>query len=348
MKTSDFDYNLPPELIAQEPLSERASARMLVVDRARGDLCHSTVRELPGFLSPGDLLVANETRVVPARLFGTRCDTGGKVEVLLVEPEAEGRWDAFFRASGRARVGMRAEFAGGELTAEILETRAEGRVSLSLRSSRPLETILAEHGVPPLPPYIKREAGVTSRTDADREHYQTVFARNDGAIAAPTAGLHFTPELLSSLADRGIDRTAITLHVGPGTFKPVKSDEVESHNMESERYIIGAECAEKMNSVDRTANRIVAVGSTTVRTCESVAAQYGRIQACEGRTSLFIYPPYEFKTIDAMLTNFHLPKSTLVMMVSALAGKDLIMQAYQEAVRERYRFYSYGDCMLIL
>ncbi len=348
MKTTDFDYSLPPELIAQEPLSERASARMLVVDRKTGDLRHSMVRELPGFLSPGDLLVANETRVVPARLFGKRCDTGGKVEILLVEPDGEGRWDAFFRASGKARPGIRAEFAGGELTAEIVETRGKGRVCLLLRNSRPLMQILAEHGVPPLPPYIKREAGVTPRTEADREHYQTAFARHDGAIAAPTAGLHFTPALLASLAERGIDHTAITLHVGPGTFKPVKSDDVESHKMESERYVIGAECAEKINSVDRKLNRIVAVGSTTVRTCESVAAEYEHIQACEGRTSLFIYPPYDFNTTDAMLTNFHLPKSTLVMMVCALGGKDLIMQAYQEAVREEYRFYSYGDCMLVL
>lgn len=348
MKTADFDYELPPELIAQEPLPERTSARMLVVDRKTGDLHHSTVRDLPEFLLPGDLLVANETRVVPARLFGKRCDTGGRVEVLLVEPEAEGCWDAFFKASAKAKTGIRVEFAGGELVAEVIEVREEGRVCLTIGGARPLMQILAEHGVPPLPPYIRREEGGTSRAEEDREHYQTVFAKHDGAIAAPTAGLHFTPELLAKLAQRGIERTAITLHVGPGTFKPIKSEDVESHMMESERYIVSSECAEKINSIDRNTNRLVAVGSTTVRTCETVLAEYGRMQACEGRTSLFIYPPYAFKAIDAMLTNFHLPKSTLIMMISAFAGRDLVMRAYRDAVKERYRFYSYGDCMLIL
>jgi len=355
MNTSDFDYELPAELIAQEPLWERSQSRMMVVYPRLGRIEHSNVSELPAFLQPGDLLVVNNTRVIPSRLFGARKDTGGQVELLLVEPVPGGNpegfaetWQALYRASGKPRPGLEVVLGDGELTATVQGRAERGRVLVVLSGKRPVSELIREAGRAPLPPYIKRDREGDALADADRDRYQTVFAEHAGAIAAPTAGLHFTAELLETLASRGIRTAAVTLHVGPGTFEPVRSLRVEDHEMDSERYRIDRAAADAVEETRKAGGRIVAVGSTTVRVLETVMAERGRIVPCSGRTSLFIRPPYEFKAVDAMLTNFHLPQSTLIMMVSALAGRDLVMRAYAEAVREQYRFYSYGDCMLLL
>jgi len=291
----------------------------------------------------------NDTRVFPARVFGERADTGGKVELLLVEEREDGAWDAFYRGSSRPAAGTRLTLAGGELAGAVQEVAAGGRVAVRLRGAVPLFDILERHGAPPVPPYIKRNATAEDpRVRLDRERYQTVYARATGAVAAPTAGLHFTPALLAALAARGIRRTTVTLHVGPGTFKPVKTERPEDHVMESERYIVPEAAAASIAAARESGGRILAVGSTTVRTLETVAAAHGRVVAAEGRSELFIRPPYRFRVVDALLTNFHLPRSTLLMMISAFAGRERVLAAYEEAVRERYRFYSYGDCMLIM
>lgn len=349
MRTSDFDYHLPPELIAQQPLPDRDQARMLVLDRATTSIEHRTVSDLPQLLQAGDLMVVNDTRVIPARLFGRKTVSGGRVEVLLTEPRAPGIWQAWCKASGRVKTGDRYRLASDRIAAAVVEVAGDGTVLLSLQtaSGNPdehLPDILEAEGVPPLPPYIRRSTPV----DADRERYQTVYARNPGAVAAPTAGLHFTPTLLAALEQRGVRRVCLTLHVGPGTFKPVTTDRPEEHVMESERFEIPAATAESIEQTRRAGGRILAVGSTTVRTLEHVAAaNAGRIATDTGRVSLFIRPGFKFQVVDMMLTNFHLPRSTLLMMVSALAGREQVMQAYLEAVKQRYRFYSYGDCMLI-
>ncbi|NQT92310.1 MAG: tRNA preQ1(34) S-adenosylmethionine ribosyltransferase-isomerase QueA [Lentisphaerae bacterium] len=357
MRTSDFDYELPPGLIAQEPLPERSQSRMMVVCRRTGRIEHSQVTDLPSFLAPGDLLVVNNTRVIPARLFGERKDTGGQVELLLVEPVSTEEtpdtrgpaevWQALYRASGKPRPGLELILGGGLLSATVLGRVERGRVSVRLSGKRPVPELLEEAGLAPLPPYIKREREGSTQGEADRERYQTVYAEHAGAIAAPTAGLHFTTELLEELAGKGVRTAAVTLHVGPGTFEPVRSERVEDHDMDSERYRIGPAAADAVEETRKSGGRLVAVGSTTVRVLEAVMAEQGSIVPCSGRTSLFIRPPYEFKAVDAMLTNFHLPRSTLIMMVSALAGRDIVMRAYAEAVRRKYRFYSYGDCMLL-
>lgn len=376
MKTSDFYFELPKELIAQEPLAERSQARMMVVHRKSGELEHRLVVNLPEYLKAGDLLVVNDTRVIPARVFGKRVDTGGRVELLLVErPEVGGQksssfaqgaledkevgsqnegngirkaeceisrysevWDCFYRASGRPRVGMTLVFANGKLGAEVLSVQGNGRVSMRLSGEKPVLEILETDGFAPVPPYIHRPEEQTPVTERDRQCYQTVYARLPGAVAAPTAGLHFTAELLKILERSGIRRTAVTLHVGPGTFKPVKTEEVEDHVMEAERYEIGSETADVINSTGRNGGEIIAVGSTTVRTLETIMRDHDAIVPCSGRSSLFIYPPYAFRVVDKMLTNFHLPESSLLMMVSALAGRELIKKAYSEAVALKYRF----------
>jgi S-adenosylmethionine:tRNA ribosyltransferase-isomerase len=348
VKTSDFDFELPPALIAQHPPAARDAARMLVLRRASAVTEHARVTDLPGLLSPGDLLVANDTRVLPARLFGERAGTGGRAEVLLLEPLEDGDWTAFLRAGGRPRAGDELVLAGGEMRATVVAAEP-GRVRLRLRCERPLDEVLEAHGVPPLPPYIRRPRGVTPATAEDRARYQTVFARAPGAVAAPTAGLHFTPELLSACRARGIGWATITLHVGPGTFRPVRAEDPTRHAMESERFEVGADAARRIAEARAAGGRVVAVGSTVVRTLESVARAGGdAAEARTGRTDLFIRPPFEFRAVGAMLTNFHLPRSTLLMMVCALAGRDFVLDAYREAVRMGYRFYSYGDCMLIL
>lgn len=353
MKTSDFQYELPPELIAQQPLAERTQARMMIVRRQTGMIAHSRILDLPQELEAGDLVVVNNTRVFPARVFGKKEKTGGKVEVLFIEEISADIWDSFIHSSRPARNGDVLILADGQIRAEVVEVSSGGRGKLKLRHTRQLRAILEEQGVPPLPPYIKRDYAGGLKAHArqialDRKRYQTVYAEISGAIAAPTAGLHFSPELFKALEQRGARHAAVTLHVGPGTFKPVKNEEIEQHRMESERYVLPAETARLINETIRQDRRIVAVGTTVVRVLETVARERGGIVACEGRTSLFIHPSFSFRTVGALLTNFHLPASTLLMLVSAFAGDELRRKAYKSAIAERYRFYSYGDCMLII
>jgi S-adenosylmethionine:tRNA ribosyltransferase-isomerase len=333
-KTSDFDYALPPDLIAQQPLADRTASRMMVVERASGVIRHDRFCNLGHYLRDGDLLVLNDTKVLPARIWSM----APPVELLLVEKLADNRWTALVKPGKRAKLGAVLQFEEG-LTATVEgETDFGGRV---LRFAGDVESYLQQHGAAPLPPYIKR-----ARFDAgDLERYQTVFARQPGAVAAPTAGLHFTREMLERLRAGGVDHAFITLHVGIGTFRPVKVENVEEHKMHAEKFSIPQETAEALKAVWSCGRgRIIAVGTTVVRTLETV----GEPRACEGSTDIFIRLPFQFQVVDALLTNFHLPKSTLLMLVSALAGRDLILRAYEEAVRERYRFFSYGDCMLIL
>jgi len=323
VKTSDFDYRLPDELIAQQPLPDRAASRMMVVERATGTIRHEQFRNFSRYLQPGDLLVLNNTKVIPARIWSAKPN----VELLLVENLGDNRWSSLVKPGHRAKVGTKLEFT--KWFSAVIESEADfgGRV---LRFTGNVESYLQHHGAPPLPPYIDRAAGM-----ADRDRYQTVFAQTPGAIAAPTAGLHFTPEMLAALP-----HTFVTLHVGIGTFKPVKVENVEEHKMHAERFSVSAEAATAMQA----AKRIVAVGTTVARTLETL----GEPRAGEGSTDIFIRPGFEFRMVDVLLTNFHLPKSTLLMLVSAFAGRELIRKAYEEAVRERYRFFSYGDCMLIM
>ncbi len=353
MKTADFNYELPPELIAQQPALERARARMMLIHRSTGDIEHACVADLPRLLNPGDLLVLNNTRVIPARLFGEKEATGGAAEILLIEEAGKNAWRALVRASRAPEVGARLSLASGRVRAEIIERHDNGQTTLKLEYNGSLLSILEEEGVTPLPPYIRRPRTGSNPLDSgttasDRARYQTVYARIPGAVAAPTAGLHFTRELLNELKARGVRRTAVTLHVGPGTFKPVKTELVEDHLMEEERYSVPASAARAIRETCHAGGRIVAVGSTVVRTLETVASPDGALTPQRGRSALFIVPPYSFKVVDVMMTNFHLPKSTLLMMVSAFAGADLTRRAYGIAIKERYRFYSYGDCMLIL
>lgn len=348
MKTSDFDYELPPGLIAQQPAEPRDAARLLVLRRAAGTIEHRAMRELPAFLDPGDLLVVNDTRVIPARLRGRRPVTGGAVEVFLLEERGDGAWEALLRAHRRPKPGDRIELAGGRAAAVFAEELGEGRALVRIESPVPVPQLLDEAGETPLPPYIRRAGAGPETAARDRERYQTIYARRPGAVAAPTAGLHFTPDLLARLEARGVRRAHLTLHVGLGTFRPVTVDDVEQHRMESERYEIPPETAEAIRAARAAGGRVVAVGSTVVRTLETAAAADGAVAAGAGRTNLFLRPPHRFRAVDAMLTNFHLPRSTLLMMVSALAGRELVFRAYAEAVREQYRFFSYGDGMLIL
>lgn len=357
VRTSDFDYELPPDRVAQHPAAERSDARMLVVDRAERQFEHRRVRDLADYVKPGDVLVVNDTRVIPARLLGHKAGTGGRAEVLLLEETKPGVWDALCHASRRLRVGMELILAAGVVRGRVLSVEAGGRACLALKSDRPLGQVLEEKGLPPLPPYIRRDWGKlragadpygAAAVAEDRERYQTVYAKIPGAVAAPTAGLHFTVALLRQLERKGVRRVDVTLHVGPGTFKPVTTEHVEEHRMEGERYVVSGEAAAAINEGIRAGRRIIAVGTTAVRVLESVAMDPRGVAMGEGRTTLFIHPPYRFRVVDVMLTNFHLPRSTLLMLVSAFADRDLVLEAYREAVRREYRFYSYGDCMLIL
>ena len=349
MLTSEFDYTLPPELIAQVPPEKRGVSRMLVLDRATGRIAHRHVGDLPGLLNPGDLMVFNDTRVFSARVFGTWADTPGKVEVLLVEPSIAhpGAWSALCRSSRPARAGGVMALADGALRATVLEKTPDGRVELAFACDGDFFEVLDRHGVPPVPPYIHR-ADHDARVEVDKARYQTVYARETGAVAAPTAGLHFSDDLLARIDETGIRREFVTLHVGPGTFRPVKVEKIEEHVMDAERYEVPVATAAAVAATKAAGRRVVAVGSTSVRTLETCADDAGVVKAGKGRSSIFIHPPYCFKAVDAMLTNFHLPRSTLMMMVCALAGRELVFRAYEEAIREKYRFYSYGDCMLIL
>jgi len=344
---SDFDFDLPEELIAQEP-SARGSSRLLVLDRESGEIEHASVAELASFLSPGDLMVVNNSRVFAARLMGHRVPSGGAVECLLVRRTADPDiWEALMHPGQKLKPGALVRFEGrdGALTGEILGRHFFGRrtIRLSSESGGNVDELIDALGHMPLPPYIKR-----ADTPADRERYQTVYASVRGSIAAPTAGLHFTPELLESLPARGIERATITLHVGYGTFKPVRVDEVESHIVDPEYYEIDAESAAAITQAKELCRRVVVVGTTTTRALEDAASSGGgRITTRSGEATTFIYPGFKFQVADALMTNFHLPKSSLLMLVAAFAGRERVLAAYREAVEQRYRFYSYGDAMLI-
>jgi S-adenosylmethionine:tRNA ribosyltransferase-isomerase len=347
MRLSDFDFDLPPELIAQEPLSERDRSRLLCVDTRAGTIAHRQVRDLPGLLQSGDLLVANNSRVFPARLRGAT-ENDASVELLLLGPVGSGgenRWEALARPARRLRVGIEAFFGGGVLSAVVVDKADYGRITVELRCKGDLFDILERIGETPLPPYIKREGRVLE--DKDRERYQTVYARERGSIAAPTAGLHFTPDLLRALEARSVDFAQLTLHVGYGTFQPIRTETVEEHRMEPEWFEIPAATSGAIETARAAGGHVVAVGTTTVRTLESRVDRSGRVRPGSDVTRLFIYPGFRFQVVDALLTNFHLPQSSLFLLVSAFGGNDLMRRAYEEAIRERYRFYSYGDCMLI-
>lgn len=345
MNTSDFDYNLPERLIAQHPADRRDASRMMVLHRAEKRWEHRRFADLPSFLRRGDVLVVNNTKVIPARLIGRKPQTGGRVEIFLLEEKEPMFWDVLLRARRRPKPGAPMIFGDGGLVARMVEEGELGRALVRFESDRSVLDWADELGDTPLPPYIHREAG---SMDQDRERYQTVFARYPGAVAAPTAGLHFTPEVLQRLEQEGIPKVEVTLHVGLGTFRPVSTEIVEQHRMEFERFRVDAHAAEVISNTRAGGGRCLAVGSTSVRTLESVMARHGEIRADEGRTDLFIHPPYTFRAVDMILTNFHLPKSTLLMMMSAFAGREFMLAAYEEAVRQEYRFFSYGDCMLLL
>jgi S-adenosylmethionine:tRNA ribosyltransferase-isomerase len=344
MQLSDFDYELPDELIAQQPLSDRDASRMLVLDRSTGSWRDSSFREFPLQVKPSDLVVVNNSRVIPARLTGKRKESGGRVEVFLVRELEPQVWQALVRPSARLRRGARAIFGNQQLEAEFLDEPGDDLRKVRFESQEPLETVLSKVGSTPLPPYIKRPEGVSL---ADNERYQTIYSKQRGAIAAPTAGLHFTPELLAKL--KSTDQLVeLTLHVGYGTFEPVRVDDVNEHQVSSERYEISPGAAERINSAQEAGGRIIAVGTTTTRALESSAGENGKVKAGVGEATLTIKPGYRFKVVNALLTNFHLPRSSLLILTSVFAGRELTLDAYRHAVTERYRFYSYGDCMLIL
>ena len=339
MKTSDFDFELPQELIAQTPLLNRDESRLLVLDKETGDVEHKKFRNILDYLDAGDVLVINDTKVIPARLMGVKEDTGAVIELLLLKDLGNDIWECLSRPQKRLHLGTVVKFSD-ELSASVVELLDDGVTRVKLLYSGILLEILDRLGEMPLPPYIHEKL-----TEKDR--YNTVYAKNIGSAAAPTAGLHFTNELLDELRSKGIIITNVTLHVGLGTFRPVEVDDINNHHMHSEYYEMSSETAEILNKAKSEGRRIIAVGTTSTRTLESVMGKYGKFVECSGNTEIFIYPGYEFKAIDALITNFHLPKSTLVMLVSALAGRDNILNAYHEAVINKYRFFSFGDAMFI-
>ena len=341
MKTSDFYYDLPKELIAQDPLEDRSSSRLLVLHRKSGEIEHRIFSDIADYLRPGDCLVRNNTKVIPARLFGVRKDTGAVIELLLLKRREKDIWETLVKPGKKARAGVELIFGEGKLQGEILSVEEDGNRLIRFHYEGIFEEILDELGQMPLPPYI-------THTLKDKNRYQTVYAKYEGSAAAPTAGLHFTEELFRKLEDKGATIANVTLHVGLGTFRPVKVEDVTEHHMHSEYFRIEPEEAEKINAAKAAGGRIVCVGTTSCRTVESATDKNGILQAGEADTEIFIYPGYNFKMTDVLITNFHLPESTLVMLVSALAGKEQIMEAYAEAVKERYRFFSFGDAMIIL
>ena len=340
MTTKDFYYDLPPELIAQHPLKDRAGSRLLVLDKETGKIEHKNFRNIIEYLNPGDCLVMNNTRVIPARLYGVKEDTGGKIEFLLLKRIDLNTWNVILKPGKRARTGARFVFGDGLLKAEVIEVRPDGNRIVRFEYDGVWEELLDKLGEMPLPPYITHKL-------KDKNRYQTVYAKNEGSAAAPTAGLHFTPELLEKVKEKGVNIAHVTLHVGLGTFRPVKVDDVEKHHMHSEFYIVEEDQAKLINDTKKNGGRVISVGTTSCRTLESAAGEDGIVKAGSGWTEIFIYPGYKFKAIDGLITNFHLPESTLLMLVSALAGKEHIMAAYEEAVKERYRFFSFGDAMFI-
>ncbi|MEA4893452.1 MAG: tRNA preQ1(34) S-adenosylmethionine ribosyltransferase-isomerase QueA [Peptococcaceae bacterium] len=340
MELKDFDYELPKELIAQTPIEPRDASRMLFLPKTQGEAQHSEFLHLPDFLAPGDLLVFNKTRVIPARLLGQKETTGGQVEVFLLHQQEPDLWSCLVRPGRRLMPGTRLTFGGGLLKAEIVKRGPEGTRLVKFFWEGVFQEVLAKIGQVPLPPYIHEKL-------KDPERYQTVYGYAPGSVAAPTAGLHFTPRVLQALADKGVESAEVILHVGMGTFKPVETERIEDHPMHSEYYQVTGENREKINRARAEGRRIIAVGTTSLRTLEAVG-QGGMMKEGSGWTDIFIYPGYRFQMADGLLTNFHLPKSTLLMLVSALAGRERVLKAYEEAVRQRYRFFSFGDCMLIL
>jgi S-adenosylmethionine:tRNA ribosyltransferase-isomerase len=345
VETADFDFDLPPEMIARVPATRRSDARLLVLDRATGTTEHRHARDLSDLLRSGDLLVVNDSRVRPARILGHR-RTGGRVEILLVDPDMDGAWTAMAKPGRRLKAGE-VILLPDECRARLESRDEEGYWHVRFPDDLDLDAYLDQHGRMPLPPYIAREADDDSLADLDRERYQTVYARELGSCAAPTAGLHLDGPLLAGLRARGVQKARVTLHVGPGTFKPVKAEQIEAHRLHSERYEITAETVDAINATRKRGGRVVAVGTTSVRVLESLA-RTGGLRETSGATELFITPGFEFQIVDALLTNFHLPRSSLLMLVSAFATRDRILAAYEEAVESGYRFYSYGDAMLIL
>ncbi len=341
MKKSDFAFDLPKELIAQDPLEDRSSSRLLVLDRRSGAVSHHVFREIGDFLRPGDCLVLNNTKVIPARLLGEREGTGAHVEVLLLKRRDKDVWETLVKPGKKCRPGTKLEFGGGVLKAEVVETVEEGNRLVRFEYEGIFEEVLDRLGEMPLPPYITHKL-------SDRNRYQTVYAKYEGSAAAPTAGLHFTEELLGQIRARGVQTAFVTLHVGLGTFRPVKEDDILEHHMHSEAYQISQQAADLINRTKASGGRVICVGTTSCRTVESAADEGGMVRPGSADTEIFIYPGYEFKVLDGLITNFHLPESTLVMLVSALAGREQVLGAYAEAVRERYRFFSFGDAMLII
>ena len=341
MKTSDFFYELPEELIAQDPLEDRTASRLLVLDRKTDKLEHKIFGDVINYLNPGDCLVINNTRVIPARLIGEKEGTGGKVEILLLKRRENDIWESLVKPGKKLRPGARVTFGDGRLKAEILEIAEEGNRLVKFYYEGIFEEILDSLGEMPLPPYITHKL-------EDKEMYQTVYAKFDGSAAAPTAGLHFTTELLEKIKHKGVRIASITLHVGLGTFRPVKVEDVNNHHMHTEWYEVNKEAADIINETKKNGGRVICVGTTSCRTIESVADENGLMSAKTGETDIFIYPGYKFKVMDGLITNFHLPESTLVMLVSAFAGKERVLSAYETAVKERYRFFSFGDAMILV
>ncbi|CEN90569.1 tRNA preQ1(34) S-adenosylmethionine ribosyltransferase-isomerase QueA [Paraclostridium sordellii] len=340
MKTSDFYFDLPEELIAQTPLEDRSNSRLMVLDKETGDIEHKIFKNIIDYLNPGDCLVLNNTRVIPARLIGEKVDTGGKIEFLLLKRTDKDIWQALVKPGKRAKVGTKFSFGNGKLIGEVVGLAEEGSRLVKFYYEGIFEEVLDELGNMPLPPYI------TERLQ-ERERYQTVYSKHNGSAAAPTAGLHFTEELLEKIKAKGVDIAFVTLHVGLGTFRPVKVDDVLDHEMHSEYYMVEKEAADKINKAKKNGNKVICVGTTSCRTVESASNENGEISEMSGWTNIFIYPGYKFKVVDRLITNFHLPESTLIMLVSALSSKDAVLNAYCKAVEEKYRFFSFGDAMLI-
>ena len=341
MKTADFYFDLPQELIAQDPLEDRSSSRLLVLDRETGKAEHHIFKDVIDYLNPGDCLVVNNTKVIPARLFGSKEGTEAKIEILLLKRKENDVWETLVKPGKKAKPGTRISFGDGLLTGEVIDVVEDGNRLIKFTYDGIFEEILDQLGQMPLPPYITHQL-------KDKNRYQTVYAKHDGSAAAPTAGLHFTPELLEAIKAKGVNIAHVTLHVGLGTFRPVKVEDVTNHHMHSEFYIVEEDQAKLINETKQRGGKIVSVGTTSCRTLESATDDQGILQAGSGWTDIFIYPGYKFKMIDRLITNFHLPESTLLMLVSALAGKDKILAAYEEAVKERYRFFSFGDAMIIM
>ena len=340
MKVTDYYFDLPQEQIAQDPLEDRSSSRLLVLDKETGEYSHHVFREITEFLKPGDCLVLNNTKVIPARLFGEKEGTQAKIEILLLKRKENDVWETLVKPGKKAKIGTKIIFGGGLLVGEVVDIVEEGNRLIKFTYEGIFEEILDQLGQMPLPPYITHQL-------KDKNRYQTVYAKYDGSAAAPTAGLHFTPELLQQVKDMGVDIAEVTLHVGLGTFRPVKVDNILDHHMHSEFYMVTQEAADKINNAKKNGHRVICVGTTSCRTIESAADENGILKKSSGWTEIFIYPGYQFKVLDCLITNFHLPESTLLMLVSALAGREHVLAAYEEAVKEGYRFFSFGDAMFI-